>query len=128
MKLNPTILEAQGRIFVRRAGTLVELLVAMGIISTLAAMLLPALQGGRESARANACRNHLHQIGLALLNYEAVHKHFPKGAEGRYDPKLSPTNMYGLSWWADAMSHLEGNSVADKLDRTGANTGWPLLN
>jgi prepilin-type processing-associated H-X9-DG protein len=107
---------------------LIELLVVMGIISTMAGLVLPAIQGGRGSARTNACRNNLHQIGIALLNYETAYKHFPKGAEGRFDPKLSPVNMYGLSWWADTMSHLEGGNVADKLDRTGANTGWPMLN
>lgn len=128
MMLIPIILGAIRRLQIRRAGTLVELLVAMAIISTMATMLLPAIQGGRESARTNTCRNNLHQIGVALLNYETAHKHFPKGAEGRFDPKLSPVNMYGLSWWTDTLTHLEAGNVADKLDRTGANAGRPMLN
>jgi prepilin-type processing-associated H-X9-DG protein len=112
----------------RRAATLIELMIVMAIIGMMASLLLPATQTARESARANTCRNNLHQIGLALLNYESAHKHFPKGAEGRFDRKLSPVNMVGLSWWADALSHLEAGDVADKLDRTGANTGAAILN
>jgi prepilin-type processing-associated H-X9-DG protein len=113
---------------VRRASTLVEVMVAMAILGTMASLLLPAVQGARESSRAMTCRNNLKQIGLALLNYESNHKRFPKGAEGRFDIKLSPVPMVGLSWWADTLPHLEGGKVADRLDRTGANTGWAKLN
>ena len=112
----------------RRAATLIELLAAISIIGTLATLLLPAVQTARESSRGNACRNNLHQIGIALLNCESLHRQFPKGAEGRFDRRLSPSNMIGLSWWADILSHLEGGDVADRLDRTGANTGWAYLN
>jgi type II secretory pathway pseudopilin PulG len=112
----------------RRAATLIELMVVVSILGTLATLLLPATQQARESSRANACRQNLHQIGLALLQYESVHKHFPKGAEGRFDRQLSPVNMFGLSWWTDTLSYLEEADVADRLDRTGANTGWAKLN
>jgi type II secretory pathway pseudopilin PulG len=128
MALNLIILKADNRSRYQRAGTLVELLVAMGIISTMAGMFLPALQGGRERARANACRNNLKQIGVALLNYESIHRHFPKGAEGRYDPKIAPAPMIGLSWWPAVLPHLEERDVAARLDRTGPWTGWVQFN
>jgi prepilin-type N-terminal cleavage/methylation domain-containing protein/prepilin-type processing-associated H-X9-DG protein len=51
------------------AFTLVELLVAIAIISILAALLLPALGRGKESGRVAACQGNLHQIGLALQLY-----------------------------------------------------------
>jgi type II secretory pathway pseudopilin PulG len=112
----------------RRAATLIELLVVIWIVGLMATLLLPAVQTAREAARASGCRNNLKQIGIALSNFESVHRHFPTGAAGRYDRSLSPTVMYGLSWWADTLPYLEQSDVGDQLDRTGAHTGWVPLN
>jgi prepilin-type N-terminal cleavage/methylation domain-containing protein len=112
----------------RRAFTLIELMVVIAVLGLIVALLLPAIQAARESSRATACRNNLKQIGIALINYEAAHNHFPKGVEGRVDPALSPATMFGLSWWAQILPLLEQGDIADQLDRTGANPGYVQIN
>src|SRR5262245_53738281 len=62
----------------RRVGfTLIELLVSIAIITILLALLMPAVQRARESARRVQCANNLHQAVVALHNFHDVHKHLP---------------------------------------------------
>ena len=61
----------------RRAFTPIECLVAILVIGILIALLLPAVQSARESARRMQCAANLRQIGLAIHGYLAVHDVFP---------------------------------------------------
>jgi len=60
-----------------RGFTLVELLVVIAIIGVLVALLLPAVQSARESARRMQCSSHLRQMGLGVINFEDVNKMLP---------------------------------------------------
>jgi prepilin-type N-terminal cleavage/methylation domain-containing protein len=61
----------------RRAFTIIELLVAVGIIGILSAISLPAIQRAREASRRADCSNHLRQLALALHAYHDQYRQLP---------------------------------------------------
>jgi len=90
-----------------RGFTLVELLVVIAIIGVLVAILLPAVQNARESARRMSCRNQFKQIGLAMQSYAEANSEFlPYGSLGSNKPALFTT----------LLPHLEKQNLYDKID------------
>ncbi len=95
-----------------RGFTLVELLVVIAIIGVLVALLLPAIQAARESARRTQCTNNMHQIGVGMMNFESSRKHFPPG-EWKPGGVLATA---GLAWSAWFLPYIEEEAVFDLMD------------
>jgi prepilin-type N-terminal cleavage/methylation domain-containing protein len=107
----------QGR---RCAGgfTLVELLVVVAIIGLLLALLLPAVQAARETARRTQCVNHLRNLALATLQFENANQRFPPAAqqrEGKVSNDVKPplASHNGISF---TLPHFEGGATFDVID------------
>jgi len=97
----------------RRGLTLVELLVVIAIIGVLIALLLPAIQAARETARRMACANHLKNLALAAQNYHGDHGTFPPGAWGPLAPtfpQFSGLTHHGLATYL--LPYLEQPALA----------------
>lgn len=91
--------------------TLIELLVVIAIIGILVALLLPAVQAARESARRVSCTNNLKQLGIAMAHYHDATLHFP-GARDAYPMAFSAQ--------AHLLPFCEQQPLFQMIDFTGA--------
>ncbi len=96
----------------RRAWTLVELLVVIGIIAVLIGLLLPAVQRAREAANRVQCANNLHQLGLGLQHYHDTNDTFPPAFVNK-GPYLTTTFSFCHGWSAFVLPYIEEQSLAD---------------
>jgi prepilin-type processing-associated H-X9-DG protein len=98
--------------------------VVIAIIGILVALLLPAIQAARESARRMKCLNNLKQMGLAVLNYESTKRSFPHGRwniipgdNGKHDvPDRPVAKSNDQSWTVVALPYAEEQSIASQYD------------
>jgi prepilin-type processing-associated H-X9-DG protein len=87
----------------RRGATLIELLVAIGLIGIMTGLLLSAVQQVRARAYRTSCTNHLRQIGLAVHSYHNDRHSLPpayvqKWSRARNDSTLLPWGVLLLPY------------------------------
>ncbi len=87
---------------VRRAFTIIELLVVVAIIGILMGLLLPAIQGAREMARQTLCKQNLGQVALACHTHETMKKGLP----------LLYSSSSQLGWITQLLPFFERDNVA----------------
>lgn len=92
----------------RTGFTLVELLVVIAIIGVLVALLLPAVQAARESARRMSCINNLKQIGLSVLNYESGRGTLPPGV---VQSEAATGGEYYNGWTREILAYAEQQAL-----------------
>jgi prepilin-type N-terminal cleavage/methylation domain-containing protein/prepilin-type processing-associated H-X9-DG protein len=103
--------------------TLIELLVVIAIVGVLVALLLPAVQAARESARRTKCQNQLRQCALGFHLHHDVHGHLPTGGWG-WDWVGDPDGGFGErqpgGWVFNILPFVEQTALHDRsLNLTG---------
>lgn len=95
----------------RRAFTILELLVVAGIVALLAGLILPAIGAAREAARRIECVDHLKQIGLSLHAYEGQHRCLTAGMQR----EVTRQTAYG--WGVPLLPCLDQAPLGQQIDR-----------
>jgi prepilin-type N-terminal cleavage/methylation domain-containing protein/prepilin-type processing-associated H-X9-DG protein len=103
-----------GTISMRRGFTLVELLVVIAVIGILIALLLPAVQAARESARRSQCTNNLKQLGLALHNFHDTFGVFPASGWTTTGPG-NPSGKF-VGWRPLTLPFIEQEGLKELYD------------
>ena len=110
--------------------TLVELLVVIAIIGILVALLLPAVQQARETARRMSCTNNLKQLAIATHNHHDALQVLPHGGIDWTHP---PTYVDGVpmlkdrqfaGWGFQILPFLEQSTIFDGAGAPYLTAGW----
>ena len=113
----------------RRGFTLIELLVVISIIATLAALVLPAVQNARETARRTQCQSNLRNVGIAVQAYSTSKRGaIPHLTTTDFLINISTTSTamtFQAPWSVVLLPYMEQTTLYDRL-KTSDNQGTSL--
>ena len=98
---------------------------AISIVGVLIALLLPAVQQARETARRLQCQNNLKQLALATQNYASAKNSLPPSGlvdkvtqtyAGRTFAVFDQQSGEMISWAVLLLPYLEESALADRFD------------
>ncbi len=96
--------------------TLVELLVVIAIIGVMVSMLLPAINGMRESARRSTCENKVVRLMMALEQYQSAHESLPSGVVNPDGPIRSEAVGMHHGWLEQVLPYIDEGNVFRNID------------
>jgi prepilin-type N-terminal cleavage/methylation domain-containing protein len=97
---------------------LIELVVVVAVLGVTLMLVLPMLQGTRETSRRMQCRNHLKELALACCEHLAAMHHFPTGGwpgpdYWMGDPDLGFGSRQPGGWTYNILPFMENKAMHD---------------
>ncbi|MGP0069538.1 MAG: DUF1559 domain-containing protein [Isosphaeraceae bacterium] len=109
---------------IRPGLTIVDVIVLLVVVGTVALLLLMASTRGREQARLMGCRKNLSQIGMALVLYDQMNGHLPEvGPLGSPDGATGSQSPSPLKILLETLKLPDLTEVRDKNTRPDPRPG-----
>ncbi len=109
----------------RSGFTLIELLVVISIIAVLAALILPAIQNARETARRAQCLSQMRNVSTALHSYASAHDGALPYLRGEFNINSGTTllpDFRAAPWSVHLLPNLERTSLWERLQISNNDT------